>query len=391
MIVILTILLLPAVTANSINVHLVSMSPETVTPGNLISVIFEATNTGSTAATDLRFVLHAPADFTLETDREIKISEIDAGEQATLSWLLKADDTAQAGFDKIELTIKQEGDDASIFVPIQVRSLTPTLSLTSVITNPEQIAPGQRADVEITLKNEADFKLKSVKISLDLASTAFAPIQQSDEQTLSQILPGRTQKLIFMLTALPEAPAGIYKIPMKIEYFDEFGNDYETSNVIALKIGSVPSLEINEDTSLLLLGQKGETRLKIVNTGLIKVKVLTVSIETINTNLLSPANIYIGDLDIDDFQTIDLNLYPQSKDAAVLVQLSYKDANNEEYRDSVRVPLKVYDQEEAKQLGLVKDGNPVIYVAIIIVLVIGFFFWRRRKKKKAQAQQRLQA
>mgnify|MGYP001619930326 CR=1 FL=1 len=61
----------------------------------------------------------------------------------------------------------------------------------------------------------------------------------------------------FQLTATPESEAGIYKIPLHMKYFDEFGIPYENQNVIAVKIGSVPHIEISQDNSLLLLNQKG--------------------------------------------------------------------------------------------------------------------------------------
>ena len=131
----------------------------------------------------------------------------------------------------------------------------------------------------------------------------------------------------------------------------------------------------------MILNQKGEASIKFVNNGLTKIKLLTITLEPINAQLLSPETIYIGDLESDDFQTIDITLYPESTDSLMIIHLNYRDANNENFQETIRIPLKVYTQEEAKSIGLIKNNTAIFYFIGAILLTLLYIFFRKRRKK----------
>jgi len=373
--------LIPFAEAGDISVRLISIDPSPVTPGNFFSITFEATNTRNDSINDIAFELNVPPDFDIETDERIEFNELGPDEEVTLSWLVKADNSVKAGFEKIELTIEENNEESSLFFPVQIQSLEPTLLITKVSTDPLQVAPGQNLFLTIELENQASFSLKNINIKLDLSTTPFAPVQGSDEQSIEQLNSRSRQLKTFQIIATPESQAGIYKIPINLVYYDEFGIRYTNENLLSIKVGSEPQLTINQESSSLILNQKGEASIKFVNNGLTKIKLLTITLEPINAQLLSPETIYIGDLESDDFQTIDITLYPESTDSLMIIHLNYRDANNENFQETIRIPLKVYTQEEAKSIGLIKNNTAIFYFIGAILLTLLYIFFRKRRKK----------
>ena len=377
----LLLFLIPFAEAGDISVRLISIDPSPVTPGNFFSITFEATNTRNDSINDIAFELNVPPDFDIETDERIEFNELGPDEEVTLSWLVKADNSVKAGFEKIELTIEENNEESSLFFPVQIQSLEPTLLITKVSTDPLQVAPGQNLFLTIELENQASFSLKNINIKLDLSTTPFAPVQGSDEQSIEQLNSRSRQLKTFQIIATPESQAGIYKIPINLVYYDEFGIRYTNENLLSIKVGSEPQLTINQESSSLILNQKGEASIKFVNNGLTKIKLLTITLEPINAQLLSPETIYIGDLESDDFQTIDITLYPESTDSLMIIHLNYRDANNENFQETIRIPLKVYTQEEAKSIGLIKNNTAIFYFIGAILLTLLYIFFRKRRKK----------
>ncbi len=375
------LLLIPFTEAGDINVRLISIDPSPVTPGNFFSITFEATNTRNDSINDIAFELNVPPDFDIETDERIEFNELGPDEEVILSWLVKADNDVKAGFEKIELTIEEEDEESSLFFPVQIQSLEPTLLITKVSTDPLQVAPGQNLFLTIELENQASFSFTNINIKLDLTTTPFAPVQESDEQSIEQLNSRSKQLKTFQIIATPESQAGIYKIPINLIYYDEFGIRYTNENLLSIKVGSEPQLAINQESSSLILNQKGEASIKFVNNGLTKIKLLTITLEPINVQLLSPETIYIGDLESDDFQTIDVSLYPESTGSLMIIHLNYRDANNENFQETIRIPLKVYTLEEAKSIGLIKKNTAIFYFVGAMLLIILYIFFRKRRKK----------
>ena len=66
----------------------------------------------------------------------------------------------------------EEKEDTEEFT-IKVAETNVFLTISKAETNPENLIPGQSADLTITLKNEADSDVKDVIITLDLKKLLF--------------------------------------------------------------------------------------------------------------------------------------------------------------------------------------------------------------------------
>lgn len=376
---IVVVLLLPLVAAD-LDVSLVKVEPSVVTPGSLFSVTFEARNSGTSDARNVQFELLSSAGLEVEGDEEVDFSTIKAGEKITLSWLIEVRESASPGFKSLELKV-DDGDEQSVFVPVQVRSLEATLTVDAFSTKPSRVAPGEEITLIVDFRNNARFSLKNVKATLDLTTTPFSPVNGINENVIDGLDAGERVQTHFELIAGPESEAGTYKIPLSLRYFDEFGVQYNQSSLLSITIGSVPALVISQEDSSLVIGQRGETSIKFVNNGLTKVKLLTVTVALHNAQLLSSNSMYLGDIDADDFQTIDLVLLPQKAPVSAELQFTFKDANNNDFNEKITLPLTVYTPAQAEELGIIERSNAMVYVLIVgllAVLYIGYKIFRRR-------------
>ena len=91
--------------------------------------------------------------------------------------------------------------------------------------------------------------------------------------------------------------------------------------------------------------------------------------------------VYVGKLDSDDFSTAEFKLSVKGKGAAnIPVEVAYKDANNNDYRETKEVELKLYSSSEARSLG-VEKGSSFGWVVIVIAAAGAIYYYFRKRKK----------
>ena len=62
--------------------------------------------------------------------------------------------------------------------------------------------------------------------------------------------------------------------------------------------------------------------------------------------------------------------------------VEYKDFDNKEVTQSVTLPITVYTNEKAIELGLVKKDKTVIYVISVVALFVLWLIYRSIKKRR---------
>lgn len=255
------------------------------------------------------------------------------------------------------------------------------IAISSFTSNPEVILPGKEVTVRITLENVGDDDVDDILVKLDLSQAPFAPISSSSEKIIDKLDEDDETIVEFRLVALPDAASQIYKIPVEISY-----GAITKDALISLNVAGQAKLDVVlESSEVVKIGDKGKVIVKFVNNGLTDIKFLTVKLNAgQGYELLSTDTVYIGQVDVDDFETAEFDILARQKNPGLLFTVTYKDTNNKEYSQSKAVRLTVYTLEEAQQLGLV-TSNLLNYIAVpIILLVIGFFWYRRRKRRKLQ-------
>jgi len=276
----------------------------------------------------------------------------------------------------------------SLMSLIILMSLASALVINSVTMNPTNIAPGDTSSITISLKNNGDNDLTDVSISLDFTNIPLAPYGSGSDYNINELNSGKIKDASFDIIAFNDAAPGIYKIPVKISYTEDSVVKTQQS-VIGVTINSEPIIDVVNQDGLLLKGQNNKITLEVINKGLANVKFLEIDVGSSTFyNTISQDNVYIGDVDANDFQTADFNIFinnnaPRSVNLPVTVL--YKDITNKQYTKTFDISLKTYTTQEAQSLGLVPVSNTIYIVILIIVLIVVFIIYRiirsRRRKR----------
>src|SRR3989344_4930941 len=220
---------------------------------------------------------------------------------------------------EVKVRYKSEGFDSWVSIEdlnVKVQSRDAIISVDRFITEPGVVAPGSKAKLIIVLKNHATSLLKDIKVVLDLGksgdeSTPFSPIGSTNEKVVAYIEPESTKSMEFELIADPDAVSKSYKIPISIKYSDTLGRNYSKSNILTIIVGCEPNVSVGIDSSTIYsAGAAGEITIKIVNKGLPDMKFVNVKLDKGDKyRIISPAEVYIGNIDSDDYETADFKLY----------------------------------------------------------------------------------
>jgi len=264
------------------------------------------------------------------------------------------------------------------------------LTITSVITSPVEVAQGENTNVKIELDNDGDFDLEDVSVSLDLTNVPFAPYSSSSEVSFDELREGKSKTADFRLVALNTATAGIYKIPVHISYTDTNDDLRKTKDsLISVTVNSEPILGINIGENLLLKNSNNQLTIQVVNKGLSDIKFLEINLKpSAYYDILSQNSVYIGDIDSDDFDSADFQIFFKSNSPDTIyvpVTINYKDPTNKQYTEDFSVPVNVYTKDKAIELGLLQGSNTYLYIGIVIALIIIYFiyrYFRRQSKRK---------
>ena len=256
------------------------------------------------------------------------------------------------------------------------------LTIDSVVLA-EEIQPGKTTKIIIGLDNDSDEDIKDVSVTLDLSDVPFAPFDSASEDSIDEIEENDVEYVEFEIIALNNAQAGIYKIPVTINYVQ---NDTEKSkdSLISIIVNSKPKIDVAVGNDLLLKGQNNEFFVKITNKGLSDAKFVEIEIGSGQYDLLVGNKQYIGDIDSDDFDSIKVNAFFKNNvrdNVNLPVTVIYRDDLNNEYRDIFNVNLNLYTRDRAVELGLIEKGVNKDYIIGIVLIIVLYLIYRKLKKK----------
>lgn len=389
-----------------IEISLISQEPDPIGPGSYVELRFKIENYGFYSAEDVEIEILPKFPFSLDPGEDAinKIGTIGGKQRGakayTFDYKIRVDSNAVEGENEIELRWRTQDN---VWVKetfnVDVQTAVALLSIKEFSSDPLRIRPGEVAHINMTLWNSAHSFMRDIKIKLTLIKmiqTAtilsyeelpFSPVGSSEEKIISKIDGRSEETIVFDLVAHADAEAKIYKIPVTISYYDSTGASYNQTNIISLIIGDEPDMVVGIDKSeIYKAGQTGMVTVKFINKGFSDIKFLYAKLKpSDNYKILSSEDVYIGNIDSDDYETAEFNIYLNKGENGYVrmpLEIEFKDANNVEYEKTINLRLKLLTEEEAKLTGL-KKSNPTAGIIITLVIVIvGFLGYRRFKKRK---------
>jgi hypothetical protein len=260
------------------------------------------------------------------------------------------------------------------------------ISALSVDSEYITIYPGDSGSVTLNVKNNLNNDLTDVSVMLVLNNLPFTTVGSSEK--IKDINEGDSEKFTFTIKASTDAVPGDYSIPYKITYLDSNGNNVVENGTFGLRISAKTELDFSAEArgatiNTAVVGQQGKVSLNIINKGLGKIKFVSVQIFPNGFDLTSGDDkVYIGTIASDDSDTATFDVIFKSQTPVLSATVSYKDFDNKDQTQTINLPVKVYTQDQALQLGLVQKSRTTLYIGIVVGLVVIWFVWRSIRKRR---------
>jgi len=251
---------------------------------------------------------------------------------------------------------------------------------------PEYIAPGENGTIKVTIRNNANFELTDVRMQLSLPEE-IKFLNSVSKKKIGKIYANEVNVFTFNVISTPNADEGMYNATLTVDYLNHIGSERQDSDEFGiLVIKAEPKIFAKIDSSEIYKGNNiGEVSITFVNNNLANLKFLTVELlDSEDYKILSANKEYVGDLDSDDFESVDFKLKVDNKEVIPLyLRLTYMDALNKEYSEEISLDLNILT---AKEMGISSSSAPIVVIVIIFGVAIYYFYKRRKKKKIKEAR-----
>lgn len=272
----------------------------------------------------------------------------------------------------------------ALFLVLAVVPIASAVVVTSVST--PKIGPGEQVKLEVGLENILSTEVEDVTLNLDFKDLPFIPVGKSSAG-FDQLDSDDSARAEFIIRASSDINPGDYQIPYTIT-FTQDGIEKTRKGSFGITVSAQPLLSYTISTETPIIGQEGKITLKIVNSGFAEAKFLSVKAIPSGFTILSEDQVYIGTVDSDDFETATFDVVFTSNSPIFSAIIDYTDFDNRKVVKAIDLPVTVYSEEKAVELGIIQKNNWPIYIGIAILVIILWFVWRaiakRRRLKRSE-------
>src|SRR3989344_1607046 len=379
-----------------INATLMNQEPDPVEPGEIVKLKFKIENKNAQTEQNVLIDLVYDYPFALYRGSSIKnLGKLRADnsddDAIIVEYELKVDENAIESVETVDLRIFMNGFWQIIKdLPVKVKTRDAILFVSSVESDPSTVSPGEDFRLSITLENSADSLMRNINLKLNLSSDPpFAPSKSTSRKQIYQLDSKSARVVDFDMIALPDAEGGIYKVPLSISFTDETGNITSSEEIISVRVSSDPDLLVTIDGYSINEEQKSgdkssDLSVRVTNRALTDIKLVSAkAFEVEGIEILSEPEVYVGNIDSDDYEVADFKIKVSSYDKIIdiPVELTYRDSTNVQHKETYIINLRTNKKGLAATI-LLSLLNFIIIISIIALLVLGvYWFYKRRKKK----------
>lgn len=267
-----------------------------------------------------------------------------------------------------------------------VALLSPVYGITIKSVSTDSLSPGESGEIRVEIENTLGADAKDISFSLTFNGLPFIPLGSS-EDALEELDEDDDEELSFEIKAANDIEPGDYEIHYTLEYSVDNEHKKRTGS-IGVRVEAHPDLIFSLSTDKPVIGNQDRISLKIVNKGFADAKFVSVKIVPEGFTLLSEEEVYIGTIDSDDFETADFDVIYRDQHPLFSAMVEYTDFDNERVTENVRLPVTVYTQEKAVELGFVEKNNAPFYIGIVIAIVLVFILYRMLRKRARDSRRK---
>ncbi|MBU3904840.1 MAG: hypothetical protein KJ906_01680 [Nanoarchaeota archaeon] len=340
-----------------------STAVSTLRPGAATTIDLVISNTGTTSLTNVVIKSSGGPDLSV-TSGQIELGGLLASGTAQGSITVKADEDAISRTSYVNLIVDYYTGTSqyskTFTIPITIKR-APILQIVNVKYN-DTISPGKTIWLTFDVKNSGQGPAKDLVVTLN-QSDVFTIPESAGEIVIDELGGGKTTDLGFMITIDPDADIGINSVPITLGYYDETRvNQYSETKYIGLTVAGKIDFVVTVDSAI-----GGTSLVTISNRGTGSAEYLTV---TATADKVSK-EFYIGTLDSDDSETIEIPQPRSVGEYELTLNLDYKDLFNNEYSEDKIVTVR-------PSFGI----NYGFVLLLIIIIAASYWYFKKKKKKK---------
>jgi len=283
---------------------------------------------------------------------------------------------------------------ALVILALYLISMVAFASALSVDATYVTLYPGEQGSVKLDVENTFSFDIEDVSVGLALNDVPFNVVGNS-EKTLDDLDTDDDDSASFTLRPSTDIVPGDYSITYVVKYTnaeDSNATSQTKNGSFGIRVSARTNLDFSIETKgastdSAIVGQQGKISLKVINKGLGEVKFVSIQVFAQGYELISTDKVYIGNVASDDSDFATYDVIFKSSAPVLSAKVEYKDFDNNDKTQIINLPVKVYTQEQALSLGLIKKPNYIIYYVIGGLLII-WFIWKKIKKARKNKKRR---
>ncbi len=359
--------------------------PYPAEPGKEVTLLIKTTNHGDEPAENIIWYLNVQEPFELkETEKATQtLPELRCGETANTEYYLTVDHDARSGEYTLDLNITYSGEfdrrtrttKSKVELTIRVMGHPDLVLLDADIP---KVDPKSEFTANFSIKNVGTGPAKNVKVYFK-NQTSILP--KMSIYYIDTIAPGEAVSIesgFFVDTTTPSQ----HPLPIAIHYENE---TYKMQPVqeysVLVPVSSGNALFIYLDSQDKLVEDAvGEVTIGIANRGLARSKhvVLTIA-EGDRFELIDTDTRYIGDIESDDYDTVDFKILPRSDCVNITVDVSYADDYGNTYDMTAELPIKV-QPSEGKLVLFLRNAGKYTGIFVVLIALLAYVFRKRIKR-----------
>lgn len=368
---------------NDISLQVMSTEPSPLQIGRYADVRFKVTNERSDDFENLTVSFQENYPFSVDPDnrKQWRIASLDSGDSYEYRMQVRVDANSLQGEEEMEFKVSTKYSSWNYEIPVQVKADDDGLVISDV-EFPEDVGSGTAREMNVTLENTANAYFRNIELGLNPGPQTPVVVSGTSTERISSMAPDQQRTLSYTLNVDESAENGVYSIPMQLEYENEAGATLMRSASTGIVVGGKPQIEVGmNDDGEISAGTTDAVNFRFVNRGEGTAKFVKVQMQQgDNYTIRSGESVYLGDMQSDDYQTAETNVYTEAgtDSITVPVEVTYQE-NGQEETFTEDVTVNVLTSEE-RQLYGGASGTPVIpIVLVLLVAAAGVYYWRRKR------------
>jgi len=272
-----------------------------------------------------------------------------------------------------------------------ISAAAPEIKITLLNQDPDPVAQGDVVEARFKIENQGSETYYDVEVEI-LPKYPFTIYSGEAIQNIGRLRAGQTGAdaviLGYKLRVDEFAVEGENEIELEVRTGDLGFSYTQDEFTIDVEEYDIPEIKAYiRETDILQSNSRGTITIEIANVDEADIKFLQLTLlPSTDYELLSSSDyVYLGDVDSDDTESEDFDIYLRNvkNQATIPILLKYENTDEKEYEKEYELTLDVYDSRELSKYGLKETNYTLVVLVIIIILgVIGYLYLKKRKKAR---------